>query len=96
LCNQMEKEKETVPKENGQNKQAKPKKGKIEHVWELSQNGKKVKEIAKKTGLKEQIVRSYIWRKKFPEKYKALLDRYYANKKKKKTQNNQTIPEKAQ
>jgi hypothetical protein len=57
------------------------KKGKVQQVWELSQKGSTVKEIAEKTGLKEQIVRSYIWRKKNPDAYAALLQRYLAKRK---------------
>jgi hypothetical protein len=48
----------------------------------MSQKGSTIKDIAKKTGLKEQIVRSYIWRKQNAEKYKALLERYFAKRKK--------------
>jgi hypothetical protein len=80
----MQTPKEPETKQNSQNRQTKPKKkeGKIQQVWEMSQKGISVKETAKKTGLKEQVVRSYIWRKQFPDKYKALLERYLAKRKK--------------
>jgi hypothetical protein len=90
----MQNQKEAVPTENDQNKQTKSKKkpalrdgkkkeGKIQQVWEMSQKGISVKDIAKKTVLKEQIVRSYIWRKRNSEKYKALLSRYQKKRKEK-------------
>jgi transposase len=49
----------------------------------MSQKGSSVKDIAKKTGLSERVVRSYIWRAKNPEKFKALLVRYQTKRKKK-------------
>ena len=80
----MQNPKELEPIKTGQNRQTKPKnkkkQGKIKHVWEMSQKGVSVKDIAKKTGLSERVVRSYLWRKKNPDKYKALLARYLANK----------------
>jgi hypothetical protein len=81
----MQNQKEAVPTEDGQNKQTKPKKkeGRIQQVWEMSQKGASVKDIAKKTGLRDQIIRSYIWRKQNPEKFKALLKRYFEKRKKK-------------
>jgi predicted transcriptional regulator len=57
------------------------KEGKIAKVYRLSQEGVNVKEIAEKTKLSERIVRAYIWRVKNPEKYKALVKRYFEKKK---------------
>ena len=65
---------------NQQKKTKRKKKGKIAKVYRLHQEGVSVKEIAKRMKLKENVVRSYIWRKKNPEKYKALLKRYYDKK----------------
>jgi hypothetical protein len=78
----MQNPKEPISTQKGQNKQTKTKKreGKIQQVWDMSQKGSIVKDIAKKTGLSERVVRSYLWRKKNPDKYKALLARYLANK----------------
>jgi hypothetical protein len=90
----MQTPKESEIIQTGQNKQTKPKKkkqGKIQQVWELSQKGSIVKDIAKKTGLSERVVRSYLWRKKNPEKYKELLARYLA-KKRTKAQEKQAQP----
>ncbi|MCW4004574.1 MAG: hypothetical protein NWE95_11755 [Candidatus Bathyarchaeota archaeon] len=61
-------------------KRKQKKKSKIEQVYQMSQKGATVKEIAEKMKLSEQIVRSYIWRAKNPEKYKELLQRYYQKK----------------
>jgi hypothetical protein len=77
----LENQKEKIQEENEQGKPKEKKKGKVQQVWEMRQKGKTVKDIAKKTGLSERIVRSYIWRAKNPEKYKALMERYYAKKK---------------
>jgi DNA-binding NarL/FixJ family response regulator len=81
----MQNQKETEPEQTGKNKQIKPKKkeGKIEKVWQLSQKGSTVADIAKKTGLDERVVRSYVWRKANVDKYKALLARYQEKRKKK-------------
>lgn len=57
------------------------KEGKIAKVYRLSQEGVSVKEIAEKTKLNERLVRSYIWRMQNPQKYKALVDRYFEKKK---------------
>jgi hypothetical protein len=46
----------------------------------LHQKGVDVKEIAEQMKLKETVVRSYVWRAANPEKYKALLQRYFAKK----------------
>ena len=66
-------------------KESKPrqqkKKGKISQVYKLHQKGISVKEIAEKMKLSERIVRSYIWRAANPEKYKALIKRYFEKKK---------------
>ena len=56
------------------------KEGKIAKVYWLSQEGVSVKEITEKTKLSERIVRAYIWRMKNPEKYKALVKRYFEKK----------------
>lgn len=71
-----------------QNKQRK-KKGKIVQVYALYQKGLSVKEIAEKWRLNERIVRAYIWRMKNPEKYNALVQRYFERKRQK--QENETI-----
>ena len=59
------------------------KEGKIAKVYRLSQEDVSVKEIAEKTKLSERIVRAYIWRVKNPEKYKALVKRYFEKKREK-------------
>jgi len=69
-----------------QTKPEKKKEGKIQQVWEMNQKGSSVKDIAKKTGLTEKVIRSYIWRKQNPEKFKALLKRYQEKRKKKFTE----------
>ena len=83
----MQNQKDSGQAQTGQNKQTKPikkkKNGKIQQVWTLSQKGVSVKEIAQKMKISEKIVRSYIWRAKNPEKFKALLKRYRENRKKK-------------
>lgn len=56
------------------------KEGKIAKVYRLSQEGVSVKEITEKTKLSERIVRAYIWRMKNPEKYTALVKRYFEKK----------------
>lgn len=74
----MENQQEQIPTE----KQAKAKKkSKIDKVYNLHKKGLKVKEIANKMKLSERVVRSYIWRKKNPEKYKELLKRYFDKRK---------------
>jgi hypothetical protein len=80
---QLENEKAEVAAEAKQKKPNKKKKGKIAQVYKLHQKGVSVKEIAEKMKLSERIVRSYIWRMKNPEKYRALLQRYFAKKKQK-------------
>jgi 2-C-methyl-D-erythritol 4-phosphate cytidylyltransferase len=60
------------------------KKGKIAQVYKLHQKGVSVKDIAEKMKLSETIVRSYIWRAKNPQKYRALLARYFERKRQKK------------
>jgi hypothetical protein len=94
---QNPKEFETI--QTGQNKQTKPKKkkqeSKISQVYEMHLKGINVKDIAKKTGLSERVVRAYIWRKKNPEKYQALLKRYF-DKRKKKTEQATSNKEKTQ
>lgn len=79
----MENQKEAVPAENQEDKPKQKKKGKIAKVYELHKKGVSVKEIAEKTKLNERVVRAYIWRKENPEKYKALLNRYFSKKRQK-------------
>jgi len=79
----LENQKEAVPAENQEEKPKQKKKGKIVRVFELHKKGVSVKEIAEKTKLSERVVRAYIWRKKNPEKFKALLNRYFSKKKQK-------------
>ena len=76
MQNQKEKNQTAKPK------QKQKKKSKTEQVSQMSQKGASVKQLAEKTKLSERIIRSYIWRAKNPEKYKALLKRYQEKKKK--------------
>ena len=62
------------------------KEGRIEKVYRLHQEGTSIKEIAEKMKLNERIIRAYIWRAKNPEKYKALLKRYFEKRKQKASQ----------
>lgn len=82
----MQNQKEPGSAKTGQNKQTKAKKikknGKIQEVWEMNQKGASVKEIAQKMKISERVVRSYLWRKKNPEKFKALLAKYQEKRKK--------------
>ena len=80
----MKNEKEAVSEDNQQTKPKQKKKGKVAQVYKLHQKGASVKEIAEKMNLSDKIVRSYVWRMKNPEKYKALLQRYFAKRKLKK------------
>ena len=52
---------------------------------ELKAQGLKPKEavskIAKTLGVSARTVRGYIWRAQNPEKFKAMLERYYAKRK---------------
>lgn len=66
------------------------KKGKIDRAHQMYQKLKaegklKPKEIfdkiAEELKITPRSARGYVWRKENPEKYKALLDRYYAKKK---------------
>jgi hypothetical protein len=63
----------TKPKQQKKN-------GKIVQVYKLHQRGVGVKDIAEKLKLSERIVRAYIWRMKNPEKYAALVQRYFEKK----------------
>lgn len=63
---------------------AKKKMGKIERVYNLREQGKSFEQIAKKLNISKRLAYSYWWRKANPEKYKALLERYYAKKRAKK------------
>ena len=76
----METETEVIP-EAPKKKRSKKKMGKIARIHKLHEEGKSVKEIAEKTGTKEQLVRSYLWRASHPIEYKKLLSRYFAKKK---------------
>lgn len=67
--------------ENQKQKTKQEKKGKVAEVYSMQQKGASVKEIARKMKLDERIVRSYIWRAKNPQQYRALLKRYYEKKK---------------
>lgn len=60
------------------------KKGKIAEVFRLFKKGYNAKQISEKLGIDQRLVRSYIWRAKNPEKYKALLKRYFEKKRQKK------------
>jgi hypothetical protein len=76
----MENENAPAKVEEPKTKQ-KRKKGKIKRAYEMHEKGATVKEISQKLGINERIVRSYLWRSANPEKFKALLARYYAKKK---------------
>lgn len=84
----MENETAEVAAEVTQKKQGK-KKSKIVQAYALHQKGQSAKDIAEKMKLSERIVRAYIWRMKNPEKYKALVQRYFERKRQK--QENETI-----
>jgi predicted transcriptional regulator len=62
----------------------KKKLGKVARVAKLFKEGLSVKEVAEKTGLSQRVVRSYKWRAENPEKYKALLQRYFEKRRQKK------------
>ena len=53
-------------------------------VMRLLGEGKDIKEVAKELGIKVQLARSYKWRAENPEKYKAMLKRYFDKRKAKK------------
>jgi len=77
----LKNQKENVSPKVEQKKPKQKKKGKIAKVYRLHQKDIPVKEIAEKMDLKERVVRAYIWRMKNPEKYKALVKRYFDKKK---------------
>lgn len=85
----MKNEKKAVSEDSQQKETKQKRKGKIAQVYSLHQKDLSVKEIAEKTKLSDRVVRAYIWRKENPEKYKALLNRYFSKKKQK--QENETI-----
>ena len=85
----MESQNGDVSPKNQEKKPKQRKKGKIAKVYRLHQKGLSVKEIAEKMKLKERVVRSYVWRMKNPEKYKALVKRYFTRRKQK--QENEAI-----
>jgi len=80
----LQNEKENIPTENKEQKPKPKKKGKVAQVYRMHQKGISVKEIAEKMKLSERIVRSYIWRMKNPEKFRALLKRYFERRRQKK------------
>ena len=41
-----------------------------------------VKQLAKELKISERLVRSYLWRARNPEKFKACVDRYFEKKRK--------------
>ena len=55
-----------------------------EAVMRLLGEGKDIKQVAKELGIKVQLARSYKWRAENPEKYAAMLERYFAKRKAKK------------
>lgn len=57
------------------------KEGKVTAAFLLHQRGFKPKKIAELLGINTRIVTAYIWRKANPDKYKAVLKRYFAKKK---------------
>lgn len=69
-----------------QKNERKPKKkeSRVSRVYRLYKSGLKPKQIAAKMKLSERVVRSYIWRAANPDKYKALLQRYFERKRQKK------------
>jgi len=77
----LENQKENVSVEPQKQEKKRERKGKVAQVYAMHQKGVAVKEIAEKMKLNERVVRSYIWRAKNPEKYKELLDRYFAKRK---------------
>jgi hypothetical protein len=92
--NSLENQKENVSVEPQRQEKKRKKKGKVAQVYAMHKKGVSIKEIAEKMKLNERVVRSYIWRAKNPEKYKALLDRYFA-KRKQKAEEKQKSEEKA-
>jgi len=91
----LQNQKETVSKENKKTKPKQQKKeSKIEQVYQMSQKGSSVKEIAEKKKLSERVVRSYIWRARNPEKFRALLQRYNEKKKARLSAKSEKIAEK--
>jgi orotate phosphoribosyltransferase-like protein len=67
--------------EQQKEKPKRKKKSKIQRVLELSKKGLDIKQISEKLKISERVARSYLWRAKNPEKYKALLQRYFTKKK---------------
>ncbi len=61
----------------------KKKLGKVARVAKFFKEGLSAKEVAEKTGLSQRVVRSYKWRAENPEKYKALLQRYFEKRRQK-------------
>ena len=87
------KENQKAPNSAKKPKTKRMKKGKIAEVYALHQKGISVKQIAEKKKLSERVVRSYIWRAENPEKYKALLERYFEKKKAKQSAKPQATQE---
>ena len=52
-----------------------------EAVMRLLSEGKDIKQVAEELGIKVQLARSYKWRSENPEKYKAMLKRYFDKRK---------------
>ena len=57
------------------------KEGKVTTTFLLHQRGFKSKKIAELLGITARLANAYIWRKKNPEKYRALLKKYFDKKK---------------
>lgn len=58
------------------------KEGKIRTAFILRSNHEMaIKDIAEALEISERTTRAYLWRVKEPEKYKALLERYFDKKK---------------
>lgn len=55
-----------------------------EAVMRLLGEGKDIKQVAEEMGIKVQLARSYKWRAENPEKFKAMLKRYFEKRKTKK------------
>ena len=66
-----------------------------EAVMRLLGEGKTIDEISQILGIKKQLVRSYKWRAENPEKFKAMLKRYFEKRKAKKAAEKKAKPKKA-
>ena len=63
---------------------SKKKETRQEAVMRLLGEGKDIKQVAEELGIKVQLARSYKWRAENPEKFKAMLKRYFDKRKAKK------------